>query len=190
MKQQFVNDALQKFAKTVITQSRANLTRQRKNVDKKLYDSLAYDLQVGPNSFSLSLLMEDYGDFQDKGVRGADPSKVSKNAKIRGQQAPNSPYRFGSGNYSGKWGEFTKSLEGWAKKRNIRLRDEQGRFTKGNYKTIAQILARNIYARGLKPSLFFTKPFEKHFEKLPQEVIEAFALDIEQFLKFTRDVDI
>jgi hypothetical protein len=187
MKQQFVNDALHRFAKVVITQSRANLTRQRKNVDKKLYDSLAYDLEVGSNSFSLSLLMEDYGDFQDKGVRGADPSKVSKNAKIRGQQAPNSPYRFGSGNYSGKWGEFTKSLENWAKKRNFRLRDKQGRFTKGNYKTIAQILARNIYARGIAPSLFFTKPFEKHFEKLPQEVIEAFALDIEQFLKFTRD---
>jgi hypothetical protein len=35
--------------------------------------------------------MEDYGVFQDKGVKGKDPSKVSKNAKIKGQQAPNSP---------------------------------------------------------------------------------------------------
>jgi hypothetical protein len=36
--------------------------------------------------------MEDYGKFVDKGVKGANPSNVSPNAKIRGQQAPNSPY--------------------------------------------------------------------------------------------------
>jgi hypothetical protein len=29
-------------------------------------------------------------------LSGKDPSKVSKNAKIKGQQAPNSPYKFGS----------------------------------------------------------------------------------------------
>ena len=168
MKQQFVNDALHRFAKVVITQSRANLTRQRKNVDNKLYDSLAYDLEVGSNSFSLSLLMEDYGNFQDKGVSGNEIKY-------------NTPYSF-----KDKMPPV-KPLAEWAKKRRIRLRDDKGRFTKGNYNTIGFLIARSIKRKGIKPSLFFTKPFEKHFEKLPQEVIEAFALDIEQFLKFTRD---
>jgi hypothetical protein len=63
--------------------------------------------------------MEDYGVFQDKGVKGKDPSKVSKNAKIKGQQAPNSPYKFGSGNYSGQWSKFVGKLEVWAKKKRI-----------------------------------------------------------------------
>ena len=35
--------------------------------------------------------MDEYGFYQDLGVKGKNPSKVSKNAKIKGQQAPNSP---------------------------------------------------------------------------------------------------
>jgi hypothetical protein len=83
--------------KYVIQQSQeAILSKSKKNFSKQLYNSLGYDLNVSKNSFSLSILMEDYGMFQDKGVKGKDPSKVSKNAKIKGQQAPNSPYKFGS----------------------------------------------------------------------------------------------
>jgi hypothetical protein len=173
------------FGKYVIQQSRSNLTKQRKNVDKNLYNSLNFEKNVSKNSFQLSFVMEDYGKFQDKGVKGKDPSKVSKNAKIRGQQAPQSPYRFGSGNFSGKWGEFTNSLEKWVKSKNLRLRDSKGRFTKGDVKTIAQIVARNIYSRGIKPSLFFTKPFEKAFQTMPDEVVKAYGLDVEKFLQST-----
>ena len=178
-------EALNKFAKYVVQQSRSNLTKSDKNVSKELYNSLGYDLNVSENSFSLSLLMEDYGVFQDKGVKGKDPSKVSKNAKITGQQAPNSPYKFGSGNYSGQWSRFVGKLEIWAKKKNIRLRDEKGRFKKGNYKTIAQIIAGNIYNRGIRPSMFFTKPFEKAFKGLNEELIKAYALDVERFMAAT-----
>jgi hypothetical protein len=169
----------------VVKFSRSNLTRQNKNSSKKLYNSMDFELNVSKNSFGLAFVMETYGIFQDVGVKGANPSKVSKNAKIRGQQAPNSPYRFGSGNYRGQWGEFVNSLEAWAKRKNIRLRDEKGKFSKGNYKTIAQILARNIYARGIKPSLFFTKPFEAAFKRLPDELIEKFGLDVDKFLEIT-----
>jgi hypothetical protein len=123
--------------------------------------------------------------FQDKGVKGKDPSKVSKNAKIKGQQAPNSPYKFGSGNYSGQWSSFVGKLEVWAKRKNIRLRDEKGRFKRGNYKTIAQVIAGNIYNRGIKPSMFFTTPFQKAFKDLPEELILSFGLDLERFIDFT-----
>ena len=56
--------------------------------------------------------MEDYGVFQDKGVKGKDPSKVSPNAKITGQQAPNSPFKFGTGK-TGNYNEFglTEGIE-------------------------------------------------------------------------------
>jgi hypothetical protein len=178
-------EALNKFAKYVVQQSRSNLTKSGKNVSKELYNSLGYDLNVSKNSFSLSILMEDYGMFQDKGVKGKDPSKVSKNAKIKGQQAPNSPYKFGSGNYSGQWSKFVGKLEVWAKKKNIRLRDEKGRFKRGNYKTIAQVIAGNIYNRGIKPSMFFTTPFQKAFKDLPEELILSFGLDLERFIDFT-----
>ena len=43
----------------------------------------------------------------------------------------------------------------------------------------------SIFKKGIKPSLFFTKAFEHHFSKLPKELEEAFALDIESFIEFT-----
>ena len=78
-----------------------------------------------------------------------------------------------------------KPLSDWAKRKGIRLRDEQGKFEKGNYKTIGFLIARSIFRKGIKPSLFFTKPFEQGFKNLPDQVIEAYGLDIEEFLKFT-----
>ena len=43
----------------------------------------------------------------------------------------------------------------------------------------------SIYKKGIKPSLFFTKPFEQAFKKLPEELTEAFGLDIRNFLQYT-----
>jgi len=37
--------------------------------------------------------------------------------------------------------------------------------------------------------LFFTKPFEQGFKKLPDELIEKFGLDVEDFLAFTLKED-
>jgi|TARA_R110002153_G_C13160619_1_gene483037 hypothetical protein len=185
-----VKDELNRFAKYVISQSRANLTKGSKpfgtkNDTKKLYNSLKHDLNVSPNSFGLKFLMEDYGAFLDQGVKGKDPSKVSPNAKIKGQQAPNSKFRFGSGSASGKWDEFTGGIEKWAKKKNIRFRDEKGKFKKGNYKSLAYVIASNIYNRGIKPSMFFTKPFKKAFDNLPKDIVEAYKLDVEELIKYT-----
>jgi hypothetical protein len=177
MQQSELQLELNKFRDYVISQAKANLTRDKKNTSKSLYNSIKGKAKVSPNSFELSFSMEDYGIFQDKGVKGKDPSKVSPNAKIRGQQAPNSPYRFGTGSASGQWDQFTKSIEKWAKKRNVRFRDEKGKYKKGNYKSLSYVIANNIYARGLRPSLFFTTPFNKAFEKLPQQLVEAYGLD-------------
>ena len=77
-------------------------------------------------------------------------------------------------------------LADWAKKRGIRLRDDKGRYKKGNYTTIGFILQKSLFEKGIKPSLFFTKPFEKAFIRLPEDIIEKFALDIDDLLEFTR----
>jgi len=179
-----VNKELNRFAKYVVQQSKTNLTKGGKKASGELYNSLKSGVKVSKNSFSLEFLMADYGVFQDKGVKGKDPSKVSPNAKITGQQAPNSKYRFGSGN-TGNWGEFVNGIEKWAKRKNIRLRDSKGKFKKGNYRSIAYIIAGNIYNRGIKPSLFFTKPFEKAFKNLSSELVTAYKLDVEDLIDKT-----
>ena len=49
-----VEKALQRFAKHVVSRSRANLTRQDKNASRSLYDSLDYEITVSKNSFKLT----------------------------------------------------------------------------------------------------------------------------------------
>lgn len=163
--------ALDIFAKNVIKQSRANLTRKNKNVTSDLYGSLGYDLKVNPNSFSLEFYMSDYGAFVDEGVRGAKSTYKESNQS-----------RF---NYTNKRPP-SQPLADWAKAKNIRLRDEKGRFKKGNYKSIGYVLAKSIFEKGIKASFFFTKPFEQNFDKLPSALVDKFALDIDDLIQFTQ----
>jgi len=159
------------FRDFVIQQSRSRLTRGKKNATRDLYNSLRGDLGVSKNSFFLNFFMEEYGEFVDQGVRGKNNS----------HKAPNSPFRFGTG--TGTKGGLTKGIKKWIKVKGIRGRDAQGRFITD--KSLAFLISRSIYRNGIEQSLFFTKPFEQAFAKLPDELIEAFALDIDDFIEFT-----
>ena len=159
---------LNEFKKYVIQQARTNLTKGKKNVNNKLYDSLDGNVKVNDNSFSLEFLMEDYGVFQDKGVSGT-------------KKKYNTPY-----SYTTKMPP-RKSLEDWVSRRRFQFRDENGRFI--SYKSMSFLIQRSIFQKGIKPSLFFTKPFEKAFDRLPNELIEAYGLDVEDLLAFTLNND-
>jgi len=157
----YLND----FAKYVIQQSRSNLTKGGKNVDNKLYNSLDKQIEVGANSFRLAFLMENYGEFQDKGVSGT-------------QRKYNTPF-----SYKSKRPPL-KPIQDWVSKRRFQFRDRStGKFM--SFKSTAYLVAGGILKNGIKPSLFFTKPFEKAFERLPDELVEAYGLDVEQFLQYT-----
>jgi hypothetical protein len=178
-----LNSILKKFTAYVVQQSRSNLSRQGKNNTKGLYNSIKGGSKVSKNSIALWFEMKEHGEYQDKGVKGADPSQVSPNAKIKGQQAPNSKYKFKNKRPPSGF------IEQWAKSKNIRLRDKNGKFTKGNYKSLGIIIAKNIWARGLKPSMFFTKPFEKAYKSLPTELIDKYGLTMEdQLLNIIKDI--
>ena len=161
-----VQKTLTDFGKYVVQQSRSNLSKKDKNVNRKLYNSIGYDAKANPNSIEFSFKMEDYGTFQDLGVSGTE-RKYDTPYSFKTKRPPSQP------------------LAEWAKKRNIRLRDDKGRFTKGNYKTIGIILANSIYKKGIKPSLFFTRPFNLAYAKLPDDLIKAYGDDLDNFLNFT-----
>ena len=76
-----------------------------------------------------------------------------------------------------------KPLMDWAKFNKIRFRDKKGKYMKGNYKTIGFWLQKRIFAQGIKPTLWFTKPFRKAFENLPADLSKAFAADLALNLK-------
>ncbi len=156
---------LNAFAKYVIQQSRSNLTKGNKNVDKKLYNSLDKEIEISANSFRMAFLMEDYGAYQDKGVSGTQ-KKYDTPFSYKSKRPP------------------LKPIQDWVTKRRFQFRNkETGKFM--SYKSTAFLITKGIFKNGIKPSLFFTKPFEKAFERLPDELVEAYGLDVEQFLEYT-----
>lgn len=170
-----VEKTLNKFAKDVIRQSRYNLTSQGKRASSSLYKSLKYDLDSSKWSFSLGFQMNPYGEFVDKGVSG-------KNKRY------DTPFRFGTGSAGGPTGDggkFDMEIRKWIKIKGLRLRDSKGRFKKGGIKTLSFLIRRSIFNKGLKPSLFFTKSFEHQYKNLPDDLIEAYGLDVAEFMDFT-----
>ena len=164
---------LEKYKNYVIQQAKANLSKGRNNVSKTLYNSIKGEIVTENNYAIVGFRMEQYGQFMDEGVKGAFPNMV-KNGK---QKAPNSRFMFT--NKRPPAGPIAE----WAKKRGIRLRDEKGKFKKGNYKTLGFIIANRIYAQGIKPTLFFTKPYEAGFKKyivgqMPAQV----AIDVDRII--------
>ena len=161
-----INIELNNFAKYVIKQARTNLTKGKKNSSKELYDSLKYEVNVSKNSFQLSFIMEEYGLYQDKGVSGV-------------KKKYNTPY-----SYKDKMPSPSK-LDKWIVKKGLALRDKEGRFI--SRKSLQFAISRGIFNNGIKPSLFFTKPFRKAFENLDKDIIKAFELDVEEFVKNSTD---
>jgi hypothetical protein len=158
-------DALNAFGKYVVQQSRSKLTQSNKNVSKRLYESLGYELKVMPSSFSMAFLMENYGEYQDKGVSGTEV-KYNTPYKYTNKMPPPSAFS--------QW-VVRKGLKG--------TRDASGRFV--SRKGLQFAIAKSIFKKGIKPSLFFTKPFEAAFKNLPNDIVEAYGLDVENFLKTT-----
>ena len=170
-----VEKVITKFRDYVIQQSRSNLSKSSKNNSKALYNSLKGEVVTENNYTIVGFQMADYGTFVDLGVKG----KTSSN------KAPNSPYKFGSG--TGRKGGLTEGIKKWVKQRGFQFRSKEegskGRFL--SYDSTAYLITRSIFHKGIKPSLFFTKPFETGYKKyIDVDLIKAFGQDIETMVDY------
>ena len=171
-RKELLEAVLTKFAKFVIQQARTNLTKGRHNFDKTLYNSLQYKLFVGENSFTLGIEMEDYGDFQDKGVRGAGGTRKTTSAfnrrnnkgKIWKQKAPNSPFA-----YKDKKPPVS-AFKAWAESKGLN----------------PFAVRESVYRQGIPATKFFSTPFRLGFAKLPSEIVQSFQLAKDDLQAFTR----
>jgi len=157
-------EVLNKFGKRVQQQARTNLTKGKHKASGGLYDSTKYELNTGPKSFSLFFELEDYWEFQDKGVSGTEV-KFNTPFSYKTKKPP------------------AKVFEKWAKQKGIKPRAKNGQFT--TYKSFGFAVANSIFKKGIKPTKFFSKPFENEFNKLPEDLVRAYALDVENFIDFT-----
>ena len=154
-------DALEKYCKYVIQQSRSNLTKKGNSASGALYKSLGYEVTED----SISFTGESYGSFQDQGVRG-------KNAYY--SASASSPFKFGTG--TGPKGGLTKGIAKWIKQKGIKGRDKKtGRFITD--KSLTFLISRSIYDKGIRATLFFTKPFEAGLVKYGDEIAAAYIED-------------
>lgn len=161
-----IEEVLNRFGHEVVSRAKLNL------YPGALKESIRYDLDVyKSNNFSLAFFMNEYGLFQDKGVSGVFRKFLTK--------FKYTTMRTASPNVAGS---HAAGLLPWVRKKRIRLRDESGRFVKGTYENAAFVIARSIKKKGIRPTLFFTTPFEAAFADLPDEVVEAYGLLLDQAL--------
>lgn len=156
--------ALEVFRDKVVEESKKNLRKEGKGGGALENDLKGGEVKVTDRSLQFEIEMPYYGVFQDKGVSGI-------------KKKYNTPY-----SYKQKMPPPSK-LDKWTVKKGIAPRDEKGRFL--SRKSLQFAIARSIFYNGIRPSLFFTKPFLKYSKELPNELEQAFALDAEAFLEFT-----
>ena len=156
--------ALEEFRDKVVEESKKNLRKEGKGGAQLENDLKGGEVKVTNRSLQFEIEMPYYGVFQDKGVSGI-------------KKKYNTPY-----SYKQKMPPPSK-LDKWTVRKGIAPRDEKGKFL--SRKSLQFLIARSIFYNGIKPSLFFTKPFEKYAKGLPKELEQAFALDTEAFLEFT-----
>ena len=170
-----VKRILKQFAESVKKQAIGNLRRNKNNrfitgsSSGNLEGSIGYKLNEYPNSLNLEFSMLEYGSYQDEGVRGSKSSYP---------QSRNSRFSYSGGS---KTIAYFPSLDKWMVKKNLDgVRDAQGRFI--SRKSLKYLIAKSIYEKGLRASNFFTRPFMDNYLKLPEEFIDAFQLDFDDFI--------
>ena len=164
---QETQEVLRSFIANVLNDARVNLRNSNANASGRLSKSLEGDLKVNPNSLEVDILMEKYGKFMDQGVSGTE-------------RKFNTPYSFKKGIQNRP---SPKHFNGWIVKKGLAPRDERGRFTAR--KALSFAISTSIQKKGIKPRLFLTKAFEKNIKTLPEEIVEAYALDVESFINLT-----
>lgn len=158
---------LDSFGKYVVQQSRANLTKGKKNVDKSLYNSIKFEVENTPDGFSVKFFMNSYGSFVDKGVSG---NKKIQEFVTWDNRKVASPY-----NYKSKQPP-SGIIEKWIKKRGIKGRDNKtGRFI--THKTLSFLIARSIKLKGTKGISLFQRPLG-WLKKFGAEMLGAVKEDI------------
>tara|TARA_R100001440_G_scaffold32536_2_gene51219 strand:+ start:121 stop:636 length:516 start_codon:yes stop_codon:yes gene_type:complete len=160
--------AIEKYAKYVIEQSKQNLKKPKKpfgqltNTTGKLSNSLEYRIKGDKISF----LSEDYGQFIDIGVRG---SKSSYPQTAQAQTKAKEHFKFRTGPHS-------SVFDKWIKQKGIKGRDKKtGRFITN--KSLTYLIARSIGQKGIRATLFFTKPFQRGLDLFGDEIAEGFIKD-------------
>jgi hypothetical protein len=162
-RQELISAVLIKFGKYVVQQARSNLTKGKHNFSKELYSSIKYNIYYSGDKFSLVFSMEDYGQFQDQGVKGAGGTRNTTSSfnrknnkgKIWKQKAPNSPFQFKDKKPP------VSAFKQWAESKGLN----------------PYAVRESVYRQGIPATKFFSTPFRIAYNRLPPDLLDAFKID-------------
>tara|TARA_R100001082_G_C4362666_1_gene160160 strand:- start:1678 stop:2217 length:540 start_codon:yes stop_codon:yes gene_type:complete len=166
--------AMQKLGGKVVKEGRGILKKKKKTTSPNtLYNDFDYLVTAKKDSVTLEFEFggaEDYWQFVDEGVRGAGGYKGK--GKMRGQ---GSPFKF-----SNKMPP-RGVIDRWIVSKPLKAARKDGKFIKR--KSLAFLIQRAIYQRGLTRTQFFSKPFTTELNKQTDAIVEAFGDDLEKQLE-------
>ena len=155
---------LEEYRRWVLAQSKANLSKKKKNASGDLKKSLKgyinrrFNRDSGGKFISgrqlpgLRFEYNYYGEFIDKGVKGSKETYI---------KSMNSPYKF----RNNKGSVPVKPIKEWLAKR-------------GKDQKLAYAVARSIYRKGIEATKFFSAPFNKRYRSFVHKYHVAIADDI------------
>ena len=166
--------AMQKLGGKVVKEGRGILKKKKKTTSPNtLFNDFDYLVTAKKDSVTLEFEFggaEDYWQFVDEGVRGAGGYKGK--GKMRGQ---GSPFKF-----SNKMPP-RGVIDRWIVSKPLKAARKDGKFIKR--KSLAFLIQRAIYQRGLTRTQFFSKPFTTELKKQTDAIAEAFGEDLEKQLE-------
>ena len=170
--------AITRFGSNVIKDGRKILHNKKKTTQgNTLYSNYHYTMKSTKSTIELGLEFgdaADYWQYVDQGVQGTG-SKGGR-SKTTGQftRAKGSEFKFDK-SYDNPAGKLVNALKRWIRNKPISLGDR-------SINSLAYAMGYAIRRRGLERTMFVSRPVEVHSKKIPNEVTEAFLLDVESLI--------
>ena len=161
--------AMQKLGSNVVKEGKSILKKKKKTTSgNTLYNDFDYLVTAQKDKVVLEFEFgdaDDYWVFVDEGVKGAGGYKGS--GRMRGQ---GSPFKF-----SNKMPP-SGAIDRWIVNKPLKSARENGKFIPR--KSMAFLIQRSIFQRGLARTQFFSKPFTQELNKQTNKITEALANDL------------
>lgn len=154
---------IRKYGKEVESEIKTRLLNNGKKATGKLYKSIRAEVVENKKEFILSISMEDYGNYVDKGVSGAG---IPKGFKGKKKQVVTS----GKFKFRDKMPPDNKDFRKWLS-------------IKGIPKKASFAVRRSIWIFGIAPTNFLTIPITRRQKQFEKGVEKAMAKDIEESLQ-------
>jgi len=161
-------DVINAFAKKVLKDAKKSAAKKGWGLAKKL----KANSKLNENSFQLQF-EPGYAKWVDEGVSGVDKKRATPNKFKR---------KGGKGSFKGM--PPTAAFDTWAlKKLGALKRNKKGQIQ--SRKSLKFAIAVSVWKKGIRRSLFFTRPFKKYYKELNNDLLDVFNREVESLLDQT-----